>query len=499
MMRSVDFTNVSVNLDLFKSAIAELPKGEKAGAPFATTLQKVSDGKSYQQLTGRVDERALITAASGMSALGTTQSISAEFEEQLQVNGAVLQAELDWMLGLVQQRVNGDRKPIANPPDLSGVSSPYAALVRNAGLDTFDRLALILSLAPHIKPSLMNVLGGDCFSLGSMKLLVGGGNVTANLGIDKWRDCSALLDPANRIMELVGDPDPWLKITDDYRAMVTIGKLPSDNRRANMPAIKIDTGMTWDDLVVSYQTEQELREVIVAVKNQDLLDKRMAAYAQSKGTSVLMQGTNGTGKRVAAEVVAKELGLDPYLVKSEEILGGGIERAIERLEHLFTRARQQNAALIFDPGESFIGTVDTRGSAGDKIEMALRDCLARLIASHPGLVIVINRAGGGYDGRAFNFDKVVHFPYPSGDERQKIWTQFLENKNVDEQARTKIPLLGRMIELTQSEIVFAIHYAEVAAKGAPIDIEMLFRGCNEAMRKHERGLSGDTLNRLRAG
>ncbi|TKB88294.1 MAG: AAA family ATPase, partial [Nitrospira sp.] len=123
-------------------------------------------------------------------------------------------------------------------------------------------------------------------------------------------------------------------------------------------ALHIESKRDWQDLVVPVDTGTQLREICAQfVHRQQVLDDwgfgQKLSYG--KGINVLFAGPSGTGKTMAAEVVANELGLDLYKIDLASVVSKYIGETEKNLEKIFTAAEHANAILFFDEADALFG------------------------------------------------------------------------------------------------------------------------------------------------
>ena len=135
--------------------------------------------------------------------------------------------------------------------------------------------------------------------------------------------------------------------------------------------------------------------------------------ARTQGLKVLFAGESGTGKTMAAQVLAAELGLDLYRVDLATVVSKYIGETEKNLERIFTAADGSNAILFFDEADALFGKRSEVSDAHDRyanIEVAY---LLQRMEAYPGAVILATNFQRNIDD-AFvrRLDFVVDFPFP---------------------------------------------------------------------------------------
>lgn len=187
----------------------------------------------------------------------------------------------------------------------------------------------------------------------------------------------------------------------------------------------IDPVDGWDDLVVPTETELQLRDLCAHVAHRHrVLDEWGFGkkLSRGKGVTALFAGPPGTGKTMAAEVIAGELCLDLFAVDLSTVVSKYIGETEKNLEEIFTAATASNAILLFDEAEALCGKRSEVRDAHDRyanIEVAY---LLQRIERYEGLVILTTNLRSHLD-EAFlrRIQFVIEFPFPDEEYRQRIW------------------------------------------------------------------------------
>jgi hypothetical protein len=123
-------------------------------------------------------------------------------------------------------------------------------------------------------------------------------------------------------------------------------------------ARKITPHYTWEDIVLPDEQHEMLREIISTVRERGRVLEAWGLgqkLVSSQGVTMLFAGPPGTGKTMAAEVIAAELGLDLYKIDLSTIVSKYIGETEKNLEQIFTEATNSNAILFFDEADALFG------------------------------------------------------------------------------------------------------------------------------------------------
>jgi len=151
--------------------------------------------------------------------------------------------------------------------------------------------------------------------------------------------------------------------------------------------------------------------------------------ARTQGLKVLFAGESGTGKTMAAEVLAGELGLELFRVDLATIVSKYIGETEKNLDRIFDAAIGSNAILFFDEADALFGKRSEVSDAHDRyanIEVAY---LLQKMEGYPGAVILATNFRQNIDD-AFvrRLDFVIDFPFPEPDDRKLIWRLLLPDE-----------------------------------------------------------------------
>ena len=182
---------------------------------------------------------------------------------------------------------------------------------------------------------------------------------------------------------------------------------------------------TWDDLVLP-ETEFQVLKTIAAHVRQRSTVYHQWGFAQrggrGLGISALFAGASGTGKTLAAEVLANALHLDLYKIDLSMVVSKYIGETEKNLRRIFDSAEKGAAILLFDEADALFGKRSEVKDARDRyanIEVAY---LLQRIEAYRGLAILTTNLQGSLDQaflRRIRF--VVQFPFPDAAQRERIW------------------------------------------------------------------------------
>ena len=166
------------------------------------------------------------------------------------------------------------------------------------------------------------------------------------------------------------------------------------------------------------------------------------------GFKVLFAGESGTGKTLAAEVVASELALPMLRIDLSRIVSKWVGETEKNLEAVFSEAEDSHAILFFDEADALFGKRGEISHGVDRYANLEVSYLLQRLEDHPGLVILASNLRDQID-EAFvrRFHAILHFPRPAIDERARIWRLALPREaplgsDVDLAALARLDLTG---------------------------------------------------------
>ncbi|MGN9907809.1 ATP-binding protein [Phytohabitans sp. LJ34] len=190
-------------------------------------------------------------------------------------------------------------------------------------------------------------------------------------------------------------------------------------------AVRVRPTYRWDDLVLPADRLAQLREVCQHVEWRHTVfdrwgfDRRLSL---GKGLTVLFAGPSGTGKTMAAEVIANELGLDLYKIDLSQVISKYIGETEQRLERIFVAAQESNAILFFDEADAIFGKRSEVRDAHDRYANIETSYLLQRMEAYEGTTILATNLRRNLDEaflRRLSF--AVDFPHPGAAQRLEIW------------------------------------------------------------------------------
>ena len=263
------------------------------------------------------------------------------------------------------------------------------------------------------------------------------------------------------------------------------------NPRLASLARKITPRYSWDDLILPPDQVELLREMVATVRQRPLVLETWGVgqkLAASAGVTGLFFGQPGTGKTMAAEVLAGELGLDLYKIDLSSMVSKYIGETEKNLERIFSEAESSNAILFFDEADAIFGKRSEVKDAHDRYANIEISYLLQRMEAYDGVTILATNLRNNLDDafmRRLQF--ALDFPFPKAADRLRIW-QALFPSDVPRSADVDLGLMAERFDIAGGNIrnilVTAAYLA--AANGQVLTMEHLLHGTRRELQKMGR-------------
>ena len=230
-------------------------------------------------------------------------------------------------------------------------------------------------------------------------------------------------------------------------------------------ARRIQPAVGFDDLVLPPDTMAQLRELLIRARyREQVLDvwKMGGPSTRRRGLTALFAGPSGTGKTMAAEVLASELGLDLYTVDLATVVDKYVGETEKNLDRIFAEAERVNGVILFDEADALFGKRSEVSDAHDRYANVEVAYLLQRMELFEGIAILATNLRANLD-EAFTrrLDALVDFPDPEEEYRRRLWERTL-GTTVPRDANLDLDFLARAFKLSGGairNIVVAAAYA----------------------------------------
>jgi len=384
----------------------------------------------------------------------------------LQHNAQVLYADLQWLAKLIDLRMKlywGETTGFQaleelSPPNLDGDRSPYATLIRQHAFGFRERVVLLLALAPHIQPQLLDVFFVKNASYDRGFTEFGGIKGQSHSGFIPTGETAAFVLAVNDFekrfllfsvfsdehafrkfnimyLQTPANNEPFLSgvltLSSEYLHYMTLGTSHKPDFSVQFPAKRLSTDAAWSDLVLDEAILDEVMEIQDwIVHGETLLNEWNMRKRIKPGFRTLFYGPPGTGKTLTATLLGKSTGLDVYRIDLSMVVSKFIGETEKNLANVFDQAQTKNWILFFDEADALFGKRTQTSSSNDRYANQEVSYLLQRIEDFPGVVILATNLKANLD-EAFSrrFQSMIYFPLPGPEQRLVLWKQSFSDKS----------------------------------------------------------------------
>jgi winged helix domain-containing protein/ATPase family protein associated with various cellular activities (AAA) len=257
-------------------------------------------------------------------------------------------------------------------------------------------------------------------------------------------------------------------------------------------AVRLRTTPTWDDLVLRADDLAVLHAIADQVRQRPTVYDEWGfrdRMDRGLGVSALFAGDSGTGKTMAAGVIANDLGLDLYHIDLSAVVSKYIGETEKNLRRLFDAADAGGAILFFDEADALFGKRSEVKDSHDRYANIEINYLLQRMEAYHGLAILATNMKTALD-RAFmrRLRFVVDFQFPGAPERRAIWEGVFPARTplegLDAERLARLVLTGGSIHSIALNAAFL-----AAQEGGPVTMALILRAARAELRKLDRPFS----------
>lgn len=375
-------------------------------------------------------------------------------------------------------------------PNLFNDKSIYAEIIRRFNFNIDERIVLLLSLAPHLSPQLLDLFFTKNETYGRGFTEFGGvkGNqhsgfiptgetsafIIAGTDINKRFDVMTIFDEfhafkTNRILTLdrTKTAEPLLSgiltITKGYLSYFTTGEEYVPPFNSEFPAEKITTKLDWEDLVVEPAVLDEIEEILKWLEYRHQIMNTWGLQKFIKpGYRSLFYGPPGTGKTLTVSLLGKTSNRDVYRVDLSKIVSKYIGETEKNLANIFDQAENKEWILFFDEADAIFGKRTSTQDAKDRYANQEIAYLLQRMEDFPGLLILATNLKSNMDEAfARRFQSMIYFPQPGHSLRLKLWENTFGEFEFEDDVSLKE--IAKNYELTGGTIINILGYVSLKA------------------------------------
>ncbi len=261
-------------------------------------------------------------------------------------------------------------------------------------------------------------------------------------------------------------------------------------------AQRIESSAGWDDLILHERQKTVLREMVLHARNQSKVYQDWGFARKGDrglGITALFAGPSGTGKTMAAEILANELQLDLYRVDLSAIISKYIGETEKNLRKIFDAADDGGVLLLFDEADSTFGARSEVKDSHDRYANIEVSYLLQRIESYRGVAILTTNMKSAIDSaflRRIRF--LVNFPFPDIESRAEIWRRVFPAtapaEGLDPNRLAQLNVTGGHIRNIALSAAFLAAEAE-----EPIRMQHLLAAAKSEMVKLEKSITANEV------
>lgn len=256
--------------------------------------------------------------------------------------------------------------------------------------------------------------------------------------------------------------------------------------------VRIRRFFSWDQLILPKEQKDILLSAFHQIQYKQLVYENWGlnkTMAYGTGLSILLYGPPGTGKTMAAQVLARELGVELYRAQLAAIFSKYIGETEKNLQAIFEQARRNRMILFFDEADVLFSKRTEVRASNDKFSNLEAAFLLQKMEEYDGISILATNYYQNFD-EAFKrrIQYLVEFPFPDKEARAKIWKTAIPSEmpivDIDIEFLSKFELSGSHIKNIILQSAFA-----AAAKGEKVGMQVIMGALKHEFLKIGRSLS----------
>jgi SpoVK/Ycf46/Vps4 family AAA+-type ATPase len=257
-------------------------------------------------------------------------------------------------------------------------------------------------------------------------------------------------------------------------------------------AQRLVSEVTWNDIVLPEHEINLLRQIVNHVRNRSLVHDELGLREKMNedlGISALFSGPSGTGKTMAAGIIANDLCLNLYRIDLSAVVSKYIGETEKNLRQLFDAAEDGGAILFFDEADALFGKRSEVKDGHDRYANIEINYLLKRVEAFRGLAILATDTKNAIDQafiRRLRF--IVDFSFPSIEQRKQIWEKaFSRNASkldIDYDRLAQFNITGGTIH------TIALNAAFLSAKrNTPVTTDLILGATRTELQKLEQPIN----------
>lgn len=413
-------------------------------------------------------------------------------------NVVVLYREMEWLSLVINQVICSYLKQEGHehhwleipPPELE-MGTPYAELLIDWQLSTFERIALALAMAPSLKPDTLDIFFGLNGLIDRPFTEFGGVSDKAFSGFiptgqtlnfilsannPDWRIYTQTIlankhrlmaEQVTQLLSVDEGVPKWAgiyQLNEEWLHYFMTGEKLRPELSASFPAHLLESPLEWRDLVLDHDVMGQVEELHAWLKyGHTLMNEWQLAKKVKPGYRAVFFGPSGTGKTLTAALLGKATGRDVYRVDLSMVVSKYIGETEKNLSRVFEAASYKEWILFFDEGDALFGKRSEGSSSNDRHANQLTGYLLQKIEDFPGTIIIATNLKTNMD-EAFTrrFQSMVQFTIPGPQERLQLW-QNAFNGVCELSSDVDLPAIAEQYEMAGGQIINVLRQCALVA------------------------------------
>jgi hypothetical protein len=260
-----------------------------------------------------------------------------------------------------------------------------------------------------------------------------------------------------------------------------------------------------EDLVLPADLDERLDELLFEARERTRFWENAAArrlFPRGTGLVALLTGPPGTGKTMAAQVLAAEIGVDMFRIDLATSISKYIGETSKNLRRIFTRAEEMSAVLLFDEADALFSKRTDVKDAHDRYANTDTNYLLQLLEGFGGIALLSSNKRENIDAAfARRIRYILDFPRPSARERLGIWRRIVRELGGEEPAAeldSTLERVAEVLEMSGAQIKLAMLASRFSAQraGEPLSLRHLYHGIGRELAKEGRGITPKDRERI---
>ncbi len=410
-------------------------------------------------------------------------------------NDTSLNECLDWLKSCLDMRVKYYFELVEEScefPELK-VTEPFGHLyhwMEQKNLSSEERMVLLLSIAPILRPEILDLFftenshvgrrysefggsqenyqtGGFVPTVQTALFLLTGGDLSARLEALKLFRMNHFLF-RDRILEVPergfsGILNVPLRLTSAAMYELLWREEYHPGLRTDFPAKKVKTTLSWEDLVLSENVMAQVMEIRSWMTHEKKIQEDWGLKRILKpGYRALFHGSPGTGKTLTAGLLGSALSKDVYRIDLSMVVSKFIGETEKNLAGVFDQAENENWVLFFDEADALFGKRTQTQSSNDRFANQEVSYLLQRVEDFPGLVILASNFKGNMDPAFMRrFQSMIQFQMPKARQRLKLWKRAFGDK-LSLSPEIDLAEIAERYEIAGGEIVNVVRTVAIA-------------------------------------